>query len=190
MGDEMAGPHAEKKLTAVRVKALREPGKHEDGGGLRIAVDPSGAKRWVVRVSVDGSRIERGLGSFPDVSLEAARAKAGDIRRAAKDGVDLRVQDRRLALSQTTFRQMFDISFAQREKRLSNAKHLKQWPSTMNAYVFPKIGDMPVADVTTADVLDVLTPIWSERAGPATAATADRAGPHAGTAGAQPAADR
>ena len=154
----MAGAHVEKKLTSLRVKALREPGKYEDGGGLRVVVDPSGAKRWVVRVTIDGHRIERGLGAFPLVSLEAARSKAGDIRRAAEDGVDLRVEQRARERSGTTFRHMFEISFAQRQKQLSNAKHLKQWSSTMEAYVFPRIGDVPVANVTTAQVLDVLTP--------------------------------
>ena len=144
----MAGAQVEKKLTALRVKALREPGKYEDGGGLRLVVDPSGAKRWVVRVTVGGQRIERGLGAFPLVTLEGARAKAGEIRRAAEEGVDLRVEQRARELGVTTFRQMFDISFAQRQKQLSNAKHLKQWSSTMEAYVLPRIGSVPVANVT------------------------------------------
>jgi hypothetical protein len=41
----MAGARVEKKLTALRVKALKEVGKYEDGGGLRLIVEPSGAKR-------------------------------------------------------------------------------------------------------------------------------------------------
>ena len=145
----MAGARVEKKLTTLRVKALREPGKYEDGGGLRIVVEPSGARRWVLRVAINGQRIERGLGAFPDVSLEAARLKATEIRTAAKSGVDVRIEERQREVAGTTFRQMFKISFSQREKQLSNAKHLKQWPSTMEAYVFPTIGDVPVADVNT-----------------------------------------
>ena len=72
----MAGGHVEKKLSAVRVKALKVPGKYEDGGGRRLIVGPNGAKRWVVRVTVAGKRVERGLGSYSDVSLEAARDAA------------------------------------------------------------------------------------------------------------------
>ena len=59
-----------------------------------------------------------------------------------------------------TFREMFKITLPQREKQLSNAKHLMQWTSTMEAYVFPTIGTAPVGDVTTAQVLKVLSPIW------------------------------
>jgi hypothetical protein len=33
----------------------------------------------------------------------------------------------------------------------------------VEAYVFPLFGDVPIADVTTAHVLDALTPIWYEK---------------------------
>jgi len=42
-----------------------------------------------------------------------------------------------------------------------NAKHGDQWANTLKTYAFPIIGDKPVADVTVADVLAVLTPIWT-----------------------------
>ncbi len=159
----MAGTRLEKKLTARRVKSLNTPGKYEDGGGLRLVVDPSGSKRWVVRVTVAGQRLERGLGGFPQVSLEQARLKANEIKNAAANDFDLRAVERADTLRGTTFRTVFDISFAQRQKQLSNAKHLQQWRSTMDAYVFPKIGDTLIAEIKTADILDVLTPIWFDK---------------------------
>ena len=159
----MTGSRVEKKLSALRVKAIRTAGKYEDGGGLRLVVEESGAKRWVLRTTIRGRRVERGLGSAPGVTLEVARAKALEIKTAAKAGVDLRDQTKRELSAGTTFKRMFEISFAQRAKQLSNAKHLKQWPSTMAAYVFPAIGHVAVADVTTAQVLDVLTPIWFDK---------------------------
>src|SRR5450631_3628822 len=159
---EMPGRRVEKKLNVLRIKALRDPGKYEDGGGLRVVVGDALSKRWVLRVSINGRRVERGLGSYPAVSLDKARTKAAEIRTAAKAGVDARDEMRQRESSRTTFRRMFEISFAQREKQLSNAKHLRQWCSTMEAYVFPKIGTFPVAEVTTAQVIDVLAPFWLE----------------------------
>lgn len=156
----MAGGHVQHKLSAVRVKALKAPGKYEDGGGLRLVVGPSGGKNWVVRVTVSGRRLERGLGTYPDISLDAARDAAAKARKAAEVNLDIKAEERREALAAMTFREMFKITLAQREKQLSNAKHLKQWTSTMETYVFPVIGNTPVADVTTAQVLKVLTPIW------------------------------
>ena len=156
----MASGHVHHKLSAVRVKALKVPGKYEDGGGLRLVVGPNGGKHWVVRVTVSGRRLERGIGAYPDISLDAARDAAAKARKAAEVNLDIRTEERREALAAMTFREMFKITLAQREKQLSNAKHLKQWTSTMEAYVFPTIGSTPVAEVSAAQVLKVLTPIW------------------------------
>jgi integrase len=159
----MAGTHVSNRLTALKVKNLKEPGKYEDGGGLRCVVWPSGSKSWVVRITVGGRRIERGVGSYPDISLDEARRQAELFRWSANAGGDLRAEQMQKEVANTTFRQMFEISFAQRKKQLSNAKHLGQWESTMAAYVYPKFGDRPVAEVTTAEVIDVLTPIRVEK---------------------------
>ena len=64
------------RLTAMKVKALRGPGRYGDGDGLYLVVRPSGAKSWVLRMQVDGRRTDKGLGGFPGVSSG---------RRAAQD---------------------------------------------------------------------------------------------------------
>ena len=133
------------------------------GGGLRCVVWPSGSKSWVVRITVGQRRIERGLGGYPDISLDEARRQAELFRQSANSGIDLRAEQKLKDVANTTFRQMFDIMFAQRKKQLSNAKHLAQWESTMAAYVYPTIGERLVAEVTPSEVLNVLTPIWFEK---------------------------
>jgi hypothetical protein len=60
------------------------PGKYEDGGGLRLVVSKLGAKKWVLRFTIDGRRREMGLGSYPDVTLADARAKASECKPALK----------------------------------------------------------------------------------------------------------
>lgn len=40
-------------LTSVRGNTLSKPGRYGDGNGLYLVVDPSGAKRWVLRTVVD-----------------------------------------------------------------------------------------------------------------------------------------
>ncbi len=150
-------------LTAHRVRAISQPGVYKDGGGLRLIVTPALTKRWELWVAINGKRRERGLGVFPEVSLQAARDKADEIRRAARNGVDLRQQRSAERARRVSFRRAFATYFAVKRKQLSNAKHLQQWPSTMESYVFPVFGDVPVAEVTTAQVLDALTPIWYEK---------------------------
>ncbi len=159
----------EKRLRAADIAKLA-PGTHEDGGGLRLWVDPDresgdrGPRRWQLRVTIAGKRYNRGLGSYPLVTLEVAREKATDIRRAAREGRDLIAEDELKRVRSVTFKQAFESMFDLRKKALSNAKHLQQWSSTMEAYVLPTIGDKPVADVTHADILAILEPIWFEKA--------------------------
>ena len=46
----------------------------------------------------------------------------------------------------------------------ANGRSEKQWRHSMRCHVYPKIGDKPVGEITTADVLEVLKPIWHDKA--------------------------
>ncbi len=63
-------------LSARRVQTLNKPGSYADGGGLELIVRDGSRKTWTLRVMVDGKRIVRGLGPYPQVSLADARALA------------------------------------------------------------------------------------------------------------------
>ena len=59
-----------------------------------------------------------------------------------------------------TFRQTALELVESKREGWKNAKHAAQWTTTLNAYVFPKIGAIQVAKIETADVISTLTPIW------------------------------
>ena len=42
--------------------------------------------------------------------------------------------------------------------------HSREWISSLRRYAFPRIGEMAVSEVTSADVLEILTPIWHVKA--------------------------
>ena len=42
--------------------------------------------------------------------------------------------------------------------------HAQNWWRSMERYAFPRIGSRPVSEVNTADVLEILTPIWHVKA--------------------------
>ena len=42
----------------------------------------------------------------------------------------------------------------------TNKKHAKQWTSTLEKYVYPKIGKLPVYHITNNHILNILKPIW------------------------------
>ncbi len=150
-------------LTAHRIRSASAPGAYKDGGGLRLIVTARGTKRWELWTSFNGKKRQLGLGVYPQVGLKEARGKADEIRRAARNGIDLHMQRLKAKASATTFRQAFDIYFDLKHQQLSNAKHLKQWQSTIERYVYPVFGDVPVADVSTDQVLKALAPIWYDK---------------------------
>jgi hypothetical protein len=87
-GTKPKGAHPDKALSAVQVRNITKPGRHTDGNGLYLIVDPSGAKRWVLRVVVRGKRRDIGLGGLKLVSLAEARETALEYRKIARSGGD------------------------------------------------------------------------------------------------------
>jgi integrase len=148
---------SERRLKAKELTQLA-PGTHEDGGGLRLVVEPSGARRWVVRVTIAGKQRSRGLGPYPLIPLEEARERAIDARRAARKGLDVAKR----ASATGTFRQAFEEHLAHRQKGMRNPKHIWQWRAGIERHAFPVIGDRPIADVTHDEIVTVLKPIWHE----------------------------
>jgi integrase len=155
-------------LSAAKVRAISEPGLYADGNGLNLKVEPSGAKRWVQRVTIKGKRHNLGLGGYPVVSLAEAREMADDNQRAIRQGRNpiaekRRAEQERRQQSLPTFAQAARQVIEIRRPTWSNEKHAAQWANTLATYVYPVIGFLPVNEINSADVLTVLTPIWTEK---------------------------
>ncbi|OWJ78581.1 integrase [Haematobacter genomosp. 1] len=153
----------EKALTAQAVKNATEPGKYFDGHGLYLRVDPNGSRFWVQRITIRGKRCELGLGSPALVSLAEARSAALDNRKLARSGGDP-LQVKREAAAVLTFEEAARKVHEMHKPTWRNPKHAAQFITTLETYAFPKLGKLKVADVSSADVLAVLTPIWTTKA--------------------------
>lgn len=162
-------PKRAKELSAVEVKRLG-PGTHMIGGvaGLMLQVSDSGdGKSWILRTKIGTKRRHMGLGAYPEVTLAVARAKAAEMRELIRQGIDP-IEQRKGHRAALIAQQQRDLTFADAvEKYLttklsefSNAKHARQWGSTLNAYAVPIIGSMLVADIQMQEVRRVLDPIW------------------------------
>ena len=135
------------KLTKRLVGSLGQ-GRHGDGNGLYLVVDPSGARRWIVRVVVKGQRnrsgaplrTDFGLGGADVVTLAEARARALEYRRLAKSGLNPRYNTKRAI---PTFEEVARQVHLERKPTWRNEKHGAQWLNTLADYAFPKIGRIP-----------------------------------------------
>lgn len=154
------GQHPSKALTSVRVNALKEPGRYADGGGLFLVVDPSGAKRWLLRTVVHGRRRDIGLGGLSLVTLAEARGKALEMRKIARDGGDPLAARRQAKAVVPTFAEAAERVHEDHKASWKNDKHAAQWITTLRTYALPHLGSRPVNALATPDVLRVLSPIW------------------------------
>ena len=152
--------HPHKALAAVGIKAITTPGRYADGGGLYLIVDPSLAKRWVLRTHVNGKRRDIGLGGLSHVSLAEAREEAWRLRKIARNGGDPLLERRKERQVVPTFEQAARTHHESLSPFWKNAKHAQQWLNTLAVYAFPVFGDRPVNQVGTPDILKALSPIW------------------------------
>ncbi len=151
------------KLTTKRVDSLKKPGHHVDGDGLALVIGKRGGKSWVLRTMVQGKRRDIGLGGITWVSLAEAREKARELRKAAREGRDP-IAERRAQQACPSFEDAARRVHAdQIVGQATNDKHRAQWINTLRDYAFPHIGTLPVRDLTQADILKVLAPIWTEK---------------------------
>lgn len=162
---------------ATRSKS-KTPGFYLDGRGLYLQVAPGGSRSWVLRYAMDGRTREMGLGSLLDFGLAAARERAQAARLLIADGIDPIKQrrERRAAqvaeskqaiseqLQRVTFEQCAEECHRYQADEWKSAKHAAQWINTLRTYVFKRFGGLPVSEFDKAVVVQVLTPIWKEKA--------------------------
>jgi integrase len=157
------GRHPHNKLSAVRVRNIKEAGRYADGNGLYLVVDPSGARRWILRTVIRGHRRDLGLGSTQLVELADARVEAARLRRLARTGADPFVERRRERRKTLTFKEAAKRVHESHAGTFKNVKHRAQWLSSLEADVFPVFGDRPVDSIEASDVLKALSPIWTTK---------------------------
>jgi len=115
-----------------------------------------------MRYTFEGTRRDDGLGKFPDVSLDEARAQAMAIRLSARKGIDPREEKAERARSAVTFREDAE-AFISRHAHGWGVKHTHQWEASLRDHVYPKIGGKAVCSIDTETVRKVLDPIWREK---------------------------
>lgn len=161
-------PKIASAMSAAIVSKLTEPGLYSVGGvpGLQLRVDPSGARRWVLRVVVGKKRRDVGLGGFPAVPLADARERARRARDTIREGRDP-VEERKAARqalidaqSVLTFDEAARRFLSNKAHEFRSDKHTAQWRATVKTYASPIIGALPVNQVELRHIEAILSPIW------------------------------
>jgi integrase len=150
-------------LTELTIKNLKPKDKLyrvTDGGGLTLEISPSGGKLWRWRYYHLGKAQMMSLGKYPIVSLADARRKRDEAQKlndAGKNPMrERQIEKLRIAKEgENTFERVSRHWFELKQKGL-NDKYCKQNLARMEQYVFPKIGVLPISDITIPDVVHVI----------------------------------
>jgi integrase len=165
------------KLSASFVSKHKKPGTYNDGGNLYLQIASPTARSWVFKFwdrdaqRRDGTRgrvREMGLGSSHLVSLAQARTLAHEYRQLLQQGVNPldsrrtgQAQQRLDAVSkQVTFAQCAKAYIEAHGGAWKSIRHRQQWQNSLAQYIYPSIGDLPVAAIDVSTVHRVLQPIW------------------------------
>ncbi|QXT34350.1 integrase arm-type DNA-binding domain-containing protein [Sphingomonas sanguinis] len=144
-------------LKSARPKPLAY--KIWDAMGLHLFVAPTGLRAWRVRIRADHRETVISLGSWPDVSLDAAREAAGIARGMYIQGVQPKVisakMAERLTQSAITLEQLARDWHTARRDRWT-AVHAADVLASLERHVFPAIGEDLATAITTPQLLRLL----------------------------------
>jgi integrase len=156
-------------LTVKRVLRLKQRGKYPDGLGLYLQVNGNN-RSWIFRYKQHKVQHWMGLGSAATYTLDEARELARKARQQVKEGIDpLTARQARLAANKLaankhkTFKQCAEGYLAAHADKWKTAKGLDDFTASLDRYVYPTCGDVPVALIDTALVMQCLEPIWRSK---------------------------
>ncbi|WP_028955707.1 site-specific integrase [Sulfitobacter sp. 20_GPM-1509m] len=164
-------PTISNRLSPASLDSL-PAGRHADGDGLWLYKRDSGSAKWVLRVFVYGSRKEMGLGAYKPkgrgVSLSAARKEAAKWRAVTASGLNpITERDRLRREAERNLHSLKDVTadaFESRKAELKGDGKAGRWLSPLEQHILPKLGRVPVSEITQVEIRNALAPIWHTKA--------------------------
>ena len=150
-----------KCLTATAAKHIKDPGFYRVDVSLYLRVSPTGGKSWIQRLVINDQRQDIGLGGYPVISLDDAKAEALANRQRLREGIDPLTEKNKARTP--TFREAAEKTFQANKTRWRSEKTAANWTRGMVRYAFPVIGNIRVDQVGREQVLRILNGIWKDK---------------------------
>ncbi|MCY3621503.1 MAG: tyrosine-type recombinase/integrase [Gammaproteobacteria bacterium] len=153
------------KLTETFVERVkpdsraRTYGDGRGGHGLTLHVQANGYKWWYQRLRIQGRPANVGLGGYPLVTLAEARQAASTNTQIAQEGGDPRPSKRQVPTVAETLAAVIERdapTWRHPERTAAN------WRNVLRRHANAVL-TMRVDEVTSADCIDVLAPLWNTK---------------------------
>lgn len=160
---------AEKLLSEARCKAAKPAVKIyylNDGAGLRLRVRPDGSRTWLLRYFMDGKEGTHGIGPYPQVTLQIARAKAEHARQLVASGQNPSTANRvakaaQISKSKATFGAIA-INWLEHNRSGWSAHHLERNEGLLRRYLLPDLGRLPIDSIEEHYLFSVLKRVYDQ----------------------------
>lgn len=147
-------------ITIRTAKPKVKPYKLSDSGGLYLEIAPSGGKWWRYKYRFSGKENRLSLGTYPDVSLAQARDKHRDARKLVADGISpsenrkaIKAADK---LSDVNSFELISRAWWQSHMKEKSDGHKQKVIRRFELYLFPWIGNKPIATITPPQLLEAI----------------------------------
>ncbi len=144
-------------------KPRKKPHKMADGNGLSLMIMPNGTKRWVQKYRYGGKEKCLSHGIFPRVSIQEARERREEalaLLRQGKDPSIVRKEEKiqRKISAANTF-EAIAREWHEENKGRWTEKYANTIINRLEADLFPKIGNIPIKNISYTILLDTLKSI-------------------------------
>lgn len=158
-------------LTNTEIKNAKgqdKPYKMADSQGLYLLVRPNGSKHWHLKYRIGGKERKLSFGAYPEVSLAEARqakdAARAELRAGIDPGLTQKQKKASAANDEGAFRRVAERWIEHTAPTWRSSKHHSDVVSSLERYVYPAIGNVPLTEITSPMVLAVLKRAEAQRA--------------------------
>jgi integrase len=136
-----------------------------DGGGLFVLVTPTGGKLWRFKYRFAGKNKLLSFGSYPEVSMSAARKKREEARTLLAEGADPgQVRKAQKAAGVAATESAFEVVAREWHEKFYDRwtpGHAATLMKRLEREVFPWIGARPIGEIKAPELLSVIRRVES-----------------------------
>lgn len=149
-------------LTDIQVRNAKPQAKEyklTDGGGLYLLVTPPGGKLWRFDYRLNGKRKTLSFKTYPEISLSDARQRREDARKLVANGVDpgdIKKAQKAIEQAQAETFKTVTLEWHEQKKSDWSDNHAGRLLRRLELDIFPYIGDKPLAEIRTPELVTLL----------------------------------
>ena len=160
---------AEKLLSEAACKAAKAKATIyylNDGAGLRMRIRPDGSRTWIYRYRLDGKEMSTGLGAYPTISLQIARANAQEARLEVSRGNNPSTTKRiaktkQITKGSNTFGAIA-TEWLERNQAGWSSTHYERNEGLLRRYLLPDLAKLPIESISEAYLFTVVKKIYDK----------------------------